>query len=107
QSCFLTRVVRNEQASSAKWPGSVDDRGRLHGREASGLSGTDYASLEWGRARFGAVTCRCYTLAHRGEAVMTRTISVDEAQDRLQDLLAQALAGNEIIITEHGKPVAR
>jgi antitoxin (DNA-binding transcriptional repressor) of toxin-antitoxin stability system len=38
---------------------------------------------------------------------MTRTVSVDEAQERLPDLLAQALAGNEIIITEHGKPVAR
>ena len=38
---------------------------------------------------------------------MTRTVSVDEAQESLQDLLAQALAGNEVIITEHGKPVAR
>jgi len=38
---------------------------------------------------------------------MTRTVSVDEAQEKLQDLLAQALAGNEVIITEHGKPVAR
>ena len=40
-------------------------------------------------------------------SVMTRTVSVDEAQEKLQDLLAQALAGNEVIITEHGKPVAR
>jgi len=38
---------------------------------------------------------------------MTRTVSVVEAQEKLQDLLAQALAGNEVIITEHGKPVAR
>lgn len=38
---------------------------------------------------------------------MTRTVSVDEAQKQLHDLLAQALAGNEVIITEHGKPVAR
>jgi len=38
---------------------------------------------------------------------MTRTVSVHEAQEKLQDLLAQALAGNEVIITEHGKPVAR
>lgn len=38
---------------------------------------------------------------------MTRTVRVDEAQEKLQDLLAQALAGNEVIITEHGKPVAR
>ena len=38
---------------------------------------------------------------------MTRTVSVDEAQENLQDLLAKALAGNEVIITEHGKPVAR
>jgi prevent-host-death family protein len=38
---------------------------------------------------------------------MTQTVSVDEAQERLTDLLAQALAGNEIIITEQGKPIAR
>lgn len=38
---------------------------------------------------------------------MTQTVTVDEAQDRLPDLLAQALAGNEVIITEHGTPVAR
>ena len=38
---------------------------------------------------------------------MTQTVSVDEAQNKLQDLLAQALAGNEVIITEHGTPVAR
>lgn len=38
---------------------------------------------------------------------MTQTVSVDEAQNRLQDLLAQALAGNEVIITEGGTPVVR
>ena len=38
---------------------------------------------------------------------MTQTVSVDEAQDKLPDLLAEALAGNEVIITEHGTPVAR
>jgi prevent-host-death family protein len=38
---------------------------------------------------------------------MTQTVSVDEAQDKLPDLLAQAVAGNEVIITEHGTPVAR
>ena len=38
---------------------------------------------------------------------MTQTVSVDEAQNKLQDLLAQALAGNEVIITGHGTPVAR
>lgn len=38
---------------------------------------------------------------------MTQTVSVDEAQNKLQDLLAQALAGNEVIITDRGKPVAR
>jgi prevent-host-death family protein len=41
------------------------------------------------------------------ELVMTQTVSVDEAQNKLQDLLADALAGNEVIITEHGTPVAR
>jgi prevent-host-death family protein len=38
---------------------------------------------------------------------MTQTVSVDEAQNKLSDLLADALAGNEVIITEHGTPVAR
>ena len=38
---------------------------------------------------------------------MTLTATVDEAQENLQDLLAHALAGNEVIITQHGKPVAR
>ena len=38
---------------------------------------------------------------------MTQTVSVDEAQNKLPDLLAQALAGNDVIITEHGTPVVR
>ncbi|HEU4714921.1 MAG TPA: type II toxin-antitoxin system prevent-host-death family antitoxin [Pyrinomonadaceae bacterium] len=38
---------------------------------------------------------------------MTQTVSIDEAQNKLPDLLAQALAGNEVIITEHGTPIAR
>jgi len=38
---------------------------------------------------------------------MTQTVTVDEAQDKLPDLLAQALAGDEVIITEAGTPVAR
>lgn len=38
---------------------------------------------------------------------MTQTVSVHEAQEKLPDLLAEALAGNDVIITEHGKPVAR
>lgn len=38
---------------------------------------------------------------------MTQTVTVDEAQDKLQDLLAHALAGDELIITEDGAPVAR
>ena len=38
---------------------------------------------------------------------MTQTVSVGEAQEKLPDLLAQALAGDEVIITEDGKPVAR
>ncbi|HEY6804880.1 MAG TPA: type II toxin-antitoxin system Phd/YefM family antitoxin [Pyrinomonadaceae bacterium] len=38
---------------------------------------------------------------------MVQTVSVDEAQTKLPDLLAQASAGNEVIITEHGTPVAR
>ncbi len=38
---------------------------------------------------------------------MTRTVSVDEAQTKLPNLLADPLAGNEVIITEHGTPMAR
>lgn len=38
---------------------------------------------------------------------MTQTVTVDEAQNKLQDLVAQALAGDEVIITESDKPVAR
>ena len=38
---------------------------------------------------------------------MTQTVSVDEGQNKLPDLLAQAVAGDEVIITEHGTPVAR
>jgi prevent-host-death family protein len=38
---------------------------------------------------------------------MTRTVNIDEAKDQLQDLLALALDGNEVIITEGGKPLAR
>jgi prevent-host-death family protein len=39
--------------------------------------------------------------------VMTRTVSIDEAKDQLQDLLALALEGNEVVITNEGKPLAR
>jgi prevent-host-death family protein len=41
------------------------------------------------------------------ELFVTKTVDLDEAQEKLQDLLAQALAGNEVVITDHGKPVAR
>jgi prevent-host-death family protein len=33
-------------------------------------------------------------------------VSVDEGQNKLEDWLPQALAGDEVIITEHGTPVA-
>ena len=38
---------------------------------------------------------------------MTQTVSIDEAQNKLQDLLAHVLAGHEVIITDRGQPVAR
>lgn len=38
---------------------------------------------------------------------MTQTVSVDEAKNKLPDLLADALAGDEVIITDDGTPVAR
>lgn len=38
---------------------------------------------------------------------MTQTVNIDEAKNQLHDLLALALAGNEIIIMKDGKPLAR
>lgn len=38
---------------------------------------------------------------------MTQTVSVDEAKNKLPALLADALAGDEVIITDDGTPVAR
>lgn len=38
---------------------------------------------------------------------MTQTVNIDEAKNQLHNLLALALAGNEIIITKDGKPLAR
>ncbi len=38
---------------------------------------------------------------------MTQIVSVDGAQTKLPGLLAEGLAGIEVIITEHGTPVAR
>ena len=37
----------------------------------------------------------------------TLTISVDEAQNQLRDLLAMARRGDEVLIAEGDKPVAR
>jgi prevent-host-death family protein len=38
---------------------------------------------------------------------MFLTITVDEAQAKLKDLIHQLAAGDEIIITENAKPVAK
>jgi prevent-host-death family protein len=38
---------------------------------------------------------------------MSETVSVEEARNKLSDLLAHALAGDDVIITEDGTPVAR
>lgn len=38
---------------------------------------------------------------------MTRTVDIDEAKNQFQDLLALASEGNEVIITDEGKPLAR
>jgi len=38
---------------------------------------------------------------------MTQTVSVEEVPNKLEDLLAQTLAGNEVVITEDRRPVAR
>lgn len=38
---------------------------------------------------------------------MTRTVNVDEAKNQLQDLLALALEGHDVIITDGGRPLAR
>jgi antitoxin (DNA-binding transcriptional repressor) of toxin-antitoxin stability system len=38
---------------------------------------------------------------------MTKTVDVEEAKTRLPELLSLALEGNEVIISEGDKPVAR
>ncbi|HEX8355153.1 MAG TPA: hypothetical protein VF611_19775 [Pyrinomonadaceae bacterium] len=38
---------------------------------------------------------------------MTETVDVEEAKDRLPELLSLALGGNEVIISEGDKPLAR
>ncbi|MFL6207934.1 MAG: type II toxin-antitoxin system Phd/YefM family antitoxin [Pyrinomonadaceae bacterium] len=38
---------------------------------------------------------------------MTRTVSVNEAKNQLPDLIALAAEGNEVIITDEGKPLVR
>jgi prevent-host-death family protein len=38
---------------------------------------------------------------------MTKTVSISEAQTQLQGLLALARNGDEIIIEENGKPIAK
>lgn len=38
---------------------------------------------------------------------MTRTVNVNEAKDQLQDLLTLALEGDDVIITDGDKPLAR
>ncbi len=38
---------------------------------------------------------------------MTKTVDVEEAKERLPELVSIALEGNEVIISEDDKPVAR
>jgi antitoxin (DNA-binding transcriptional repressor) of toxin-antitoxin stability system len=38
---------------------------------------------------------------------MTKTVDVEEAKERLPELLSLALEGNEVIISEGDRPVAR
>ncbi|HEV7889488.1 MAG TPA: type II toxin-antitoxin system prevent-host-death family antitoxin [Pyrinomonadaceae bacterium] len=38
---------------------------------------------------------------------MTKTVDVEEAKNRLSELVSLALEGNEVIISEGDKPVAR
>lgn len=38
---------------------------------------------------------------------MIRIVNVEEAKNQLPDLLVLALDGNQVIITEDGKPLAR
>lgn len=38
---------------------------------------------------------------------MTKTVDVEDAKDRLPELLSLALEGNEVIISEGDRPVAR
>jgi prevent-host-death family protein len=46
-------------------------------------------------------------LVNEGGESMSVTITVDEAQAKLKDLIHQLVPGDEIIITENTQPVAR
>lgn len=42
-----------------------------------------------------------------GEATIPMTISLDEAQDSLRELIARLAPGEELVITDEERPVAR
>lgn len=82
------------------WRWTIQDREM---RRRSRLSGRAVSNQEPEEAALTML----YSPNVEKEFTMTQTVTVDEAQNKLQDLLADALAGNEVIITEHGTPVAR
>ena len=43
----------------------------------------------------------------KGQSMMGTTISIDEAQSKLAELIHQLLPGEEILICENEKPVAK
>lgn len=57
---------------------------------------------------FTAFTCTLLLLVNvNSECVQLQTISVFEAQERLDELLDAVASGEEIVILRHGKPAAR
>jgi antitoxin (DNA-binding transcriptional repressor) of toxin-antitoxin stability system len=49
---------------------------------------------------------RCRVVFLRNEAITMATVSIDEAQTRLSEIVHQLAPGDEVIITENDKPVA-
>jgi antitoxin (DNA-binding transcriptional repressor) of toxin-antitoxin stability system len=48
-----------------------------------------------------------YHEAEEGTAMSTLTVDVEQAQDRLRELLARVAEGTEVILTDHEQPFAR
>jgi antitoxin (DNA-binding transcriptional repressor) of toxin-antitoxin stability system len=46
-------------------------------------------------------------VGHKGAEIMSTTITVEEAQERLRELIGKLAPGEEVVITDNQQPVAR